>query len=90
MTKRILIGLALAAGSFVAAVPQADAVIFYGGPVRRAAARTVLPPYPAARRVVARPVVGYPVYRAPVLYGSPAWYGSPVVYGPGVSIGIGF
>jgi hypothetical protein len=45
-------------------------------PVRRVVARTVLPPYPVARRVVFGP---------PAFYG-PAYYG-PAFYGPGVYVG---
>jgi hypothetical protein len=54
------------------------------------AARTVLPPYPIARRAVVGPVYGpvyrpyaYPVYR-------PVIYGAPMIYGPGVAVSIGY
>jgi hypothetical protein len=86
MIKRILLGAAVAIGGLVVATPQADAAIVYRvAPVRRMAARAVLPPYPVARRAVVGPVIGpypyvYPAYR-PVLYG-PAWYG------PGVSVSV--
>lgn len=83
MSKRILLGLLIAVGGLLAA-PKADAAVYVRGfaPVRRVAARAVLPPYPLARRAVVGPVVGYPV-------GYPAIYGSPVVYGPGIVAGYG-
>ena len=70
---------------------SADAGIFFRpvAPVRRVVARTVLPPYPVARRVVAGPI--YPVY-GPVIgpvYGGPI-YGAPYVYGGGVSVVVGY
>lgn len=83
MFKKSLLMLALI-GIFTFSV-AADAnawIIRRGRPVRRAVARTVLPPYPVARRVVAGPV-----YRHPVVYG-PSYYAAPVVYAsPGIYIG---
>jgi len=84
MIKRILLVAVVAVGSFIVAAPQADAGIVFGrvAPVRRVAARAVLPPYPVARAVagpVYRPYV-YPAYR-PMIY-RPA----PVIYGPGISV----
>jgi hypothetical protein len=94
MIKRMLMVAAMAVGGSCVAVEKSDAGIFYRpiAPVRRVAARAVLPPYPVARTVVA-PV--YPVYRpvvapvAPVYYGTP-YFGSPYVYGGGVSVVVGF
>jgi hypothetical protein len=95
MIKRILLVAVLGvAGSVVAAEKSDAGIIFRGGPVRRVAARAVLPPYPVARTVlppypvaravlppnpVARSVVAGPVY-GPV-YGAPVVYGTPVAYG---------
>jgi hypothetical protein len=84
MIKRILLIAVVVAGGFIVAAPQADAGIVFGrvAPVRRVAARTVLPPYPVARAVagpVYRPYV-YPAYR-PMIY-RPA----PVIYGPGITV----
>lgn len=85
MLKRILLVVAVVAGTTLAAVPEADAGVF----VRRVAPvrRVVYPPYPVARRAVVAPVpvvrpVVYPAYR-PVIYGGPGFYG------PGVSVGVG-
>jgi hypothetical protein len=78
--------IALLLGTFaVSAAPQADAgIIFRGGPVRRVAARSVLPPYPVARRAAFGPV--YRPYYRPYAVG----YGyGPRFYGPGVSVGVG-
>ena len=88
--KRTLVILAVLGGSAVAAAPEADAgIIFRGGPVRRVAARAVLPPYPVARRVAFGPVYRpYRAYYRPAYYGGPAYYG-PGYYGPGVSVGVG-
>jgi hypothetical protein len=88
--KRTLVILAVLGGLAVSAAPAADAGIFFrGGPVRRVAARAVLPPYPVARRAVFGPV--YRPYRA--YYGGygygPRVYGGPGFYGPGVSVGVG-
>ena len=85
MFKRILLVAVVVAGGLGFAAPQADAGIIIGrvAPVRRVAARTVLPPYPVARRAVVGPVYrpyAYPVYR-PVIY-QPA----PVIYGPGITV----
>ncbi|WP_428307766.1 hypothetical protein [Lacipirellula sp.] len=94
MLKRILLAVAVVAGTTLAVAPQADAGIFVRrvAPVRRVA----YPPYPVARAAVARPVVGpvlYPAYR-PVVYGGGGFYGGGYYggrgfYGPGISIGIG-
>jgi hypothetical protein len=90
MFKRILIVAAVAVGGLLVTAPPADAAIVIGrvAPVRRMAARTVLPPYPVARRAVVAPAYrpyAYPAYR-PVYYGAPAVYRAPVIYGPGVSV----
>ena len=59
-------------------------------PVRRVVARTVLPPYPMARRVVAGPVYRHPVVYGPSYYAAPAYYGTSSVYiGTGVYVGFG-
>jgi hypothetical protein len=81
--KRVLLIAAVLGGFAAAAAPQADAGIFYRrvAPVRRVAARAVLPPYPVARRAAFGPV--YRPYRP---YGG--FYG-PGFYGPGLSVGIG-
>ena len=84
MLKRILLVVAVVAGSTLAVAPQADAGVF----VRRVAPvrRMVYPPYPVARRAVMAPVyrpMVYPAYR-PVMYGGPGFYG-----GPGISVGVG-
>ncbi len=89
MFKKTLLMVALVGGFALMGAAEAQAWrgrVFYRrpvvAPVRRVVARTVLPPYPIARRVVARPVVYrsyYPVY--------PAY---PVVYGPGVSVTVGY
>ncbi|MAT72087.1 MAG: hypothetical protein CMJ58_21485 [Planctomycetaceae bacterium] len=83
MFKRMLILGALVVGFAAASAAPADAGIFYRrvAPVRRVAARAVLPPYPVARRVVAGPVYR-PYYRPAYGYG----YG----YGPGVSVRVGW
>jgi hypothetical protein len=91
---------AVGVASLCVAPAKSEAGIFFRpiAPVRRVAARTVLPPYPVARTVVApvygpayRPVYGpaYGAAYAPV-YG-PALYGAPygVGYG-GVSITLGY
>jgi hypothetical protein len=98
MFKRILLAAALGLAGCVVTAEQSDAGIFFR-PVRRVAARAVLPPYPVARTVlppypVARTVyygTPYtPVYR-PVIYGTPYVYGySPYVYGGGVSVSVGY
>lgn len=78
MFKKSLLALAVVGMFTVASAQDADAwVIRRRAPVRRAVARTVLPPYPVARRVVAGPI-----YRAPVVYAAPA----PVYYGAGVYV----
>jgi hypothetical protein len=76
MFKKALLMLAVV-GMFSFATPQ-DAngwvVVRRVAPVRRMVARTVLPPYPVARRVIAGPV-----YPGPVIYG-PSIYAGPGVY----------
>ena len=84
MLKRILLVVAVVAGTTLAVAPQADAGVF----VRRVAPvrRVMYPPYPVARRAVVAPVyrpMVYPAYR-PVIYGGPGFYG-----GPGISVGVG-
>ena len=89
MLKRILLAVAVVAGTTLAVAPQADAGVF----VRRVAPvrRVVYPPYPVARRAaigpVYRPMV-YPAYR-PVIYGGPGMYGPGFYGGPGISVGVG-
>ncbi len=79
--KRISLLAVLLGGFAVSAAPQADAGIFVRriAPVRRVAARVVLPPYPVARRAAFGPVYR-PYYRP---------YIGPGFYGPGVSVGVG-
>ncbi|MEM9351544.1 MAG: hypothetical protein AAGA92_00880 [Planctomycetota bacterium] len=80
MFKKALFALTVLGGFSFAGAQSADAGYFVRrpiAPVRRVAARAVLPPYPVARRVVRRPV-----YYSPVLY-TPA----PVVHGPSIYIG---
>ena len=83
MIKRILVASALAVSGLMVSSPKADAAIVYRpiAPVRRVAARAVLPPYPVARRAVYGPVFrpyAYPAY-GPVIYGGG-------FYGPGVGV----
>lgn len=75
MFKKALLMIALVGTFSIGTAADANAwvVVRRVAPVRRAVARTVLPPYPVARRVIARPV-----YR-PVVYG-PTIYASPGVY----------
>ena len=69
MLKKTLLVLAIV-GAFSFAAQDANAwIVHRRAPVRRAVARTVLPPYPIARRVVTGPV-----YRAPVVYATPGVY----------------
>ena len=76
MFKRGLIMLTLVGGFSFAGAQDADAwVVRRVAPVRRLAARTVLPPYPIARRVVAGPI-----YRRPIIYRRPVIYAAPPVY----------
>jgi hypothetical protein len=75
MFKKTLLLLALVGMFSFSAAPDADAwIVRRVAPVRRVVARTVLPPYPVARRVIAGPV-----YPAPVIYG-PSIYAGPGVY----------
>jgi hypothetical protein len=83
MVKRILLGAMVAVGGLMVSTPNADAAVVYRpiAPVRRVAARAVLPPYPVARRAAFGPVYrpyAYPAY-GPVIYGGG-------FYGPGVGI----
>lgn len=86
MFKRLALLSLMAIGLSVTAAAEADAAIFVRrvAPVRRVAARAVLPPYPVARRVAYRPYYR-PVAR-PVYYGGPRYYGG---YGGGVSVRVG-
>ena len=91
MMKRTLLLMALMTGCWLTAAPQADAGIFVRrAPVRRIAARAVLPPYPLARRAVVGPVYRpyYRPYYSSFGYGGYGYGGYG--YGPGVSVGIGF
>ena len=82
MLKKTLIIALLFGGFTVASAAEANAwVVRRFAPVRRA----VLPPYPVARRVVARPLIR----RRPIVYARPVVYPAPVVYGPTVSVGVG-
>jgi len=77
MFKKAMLMVALVgAFSFTTDVADANAWVRVRrfAPVRRVVARTVLPPYPIARRVI----VG-PVYRAPVVYGPSIYVGPGVV-----------
>lgn len=87
--KRVMILGAVLGGFAVAAAPSADAGVVYRrvAPVRRVAARAVLPPYPVARRAVVVPAYR-PVVRPVGGFYRPGFYG-PGFWGPGVSIGIG-
>jgi hypothetical protein len=92
MFKRIVMVAVLGLAGVCVASETANAGIFYRpiAPVRRVAARTVLPPYPVVRRVVPAPVV-YRPYVAPVY--RPVYYSAPYVpyvYGGGVSVYFGY
>jgi hypothetical protein len=94
MVKRILLIAAVAVSGLLVSAPKADAAIVLGriAPVRRVAARAVLPPYPVARRAVVGPIYrpyAYPAYR-PMIYGGGYGYGygAPVIYGPGVAVSV--
>jgi len=86
MFKRMLLIAAVAVSGLMVAAPEADAQVIVRrvAPVRRAAARVALPPYPVARRAAVGPVYyrpyAYPVYR-PVIYSAPVY-----TYGPGVTV----
>ena len=90
MFKKTLLMLALV-GTFsfaVAADANAWVVVRRGGLVRRAVARTMLPPYPVTRRVVVRPVYHHHVFYGPSYYATPRVYAAPSVYfGRGVYVG---
>ncbi len=83
MFKRILIVALVGVGGCLTAASTADAGIYFRrvAPVRRVAARAVLPPYP-----VARAIVPGPVYRPWVGYYGATYYASPMVYGPSVGV----
>lgn len=90
MIKRMMIVMLLVGGFTAVSAAEANAwVVRRVAPVRRIAARAVLPPYPIARRVVRRPFVRRPFVRRPVVYAHPVVYAAPVVYGPSVSVGVG-
>jgi hypothetical protein len=83
MVKRMLLVAAVAVSGLAVSAPRADAATVFGrvAPVRRVAARAVLPPYPVARRAVYGPVYrpyAYPAY-GPVFYGGG-------YYGPGIGV----
>ena len=96
MIKRIFMVAVLGFAGCLVTAERSDAGIFFR-PVRRVAARAVLPPYPVARAVlppypVARSVYYGPAYTpvyGPVIYGSPYGY-SPYVYGGGLSVTVGY
>ncbi len=85
MIKHMLLVATVMVSGLVVSTPRASAGIIIGrvAPVRRVAARAVLPPYPVARRAAVGPMYrpyAYPAY-------SPAFYG-PAFYGPGISVGV--
>ncbi|MEQ8209195.1 MAG: hypothetical protein RH917_05135 [Lacipirellulaceae bacterium] len=82
MIKRLALLSLMAIGLSATAAAEADAGVFVRrvAPVRRVAARAVLPPYPVARRVAYGPVYR-PVVRP---------YYAPRYYGPGVSVRVGW
>ncbi len=85
MFKRMTLVALLVCGFTAVSAAEANAwIVRRVAPVRRIAARTVLPPYPVARRVVAGPIVR----RRPVVYARPVVYSAPV-YRPGVSVSVG-
>lgn len=90
MIKRILTIAVLGLGASLTAASTADAGIYVRpvAPVRRVVARTVLPPYPVARRVIPGPVYG--PYLGPAYGYGPVIYGAPYVYGGGVSVVVGY
>ena len=90
MVKRIFMIAALGLAGSLTAAPSADAGIYFRpvAPVRRVVARTVLPPYPVARRVIPGPVYG--PYIGPAYGYGPVLYGAPYVYGGGVSVVVGY
>ncbi len=83
MFKRVLIVALLGIGGCLASASTADAGIYFRrvAPVRRVAARAILPPYPVARAIVPGPVL----YRPWIGYG-PTYYTAPMVYGPSVGV----
>ncbi len=89
MFKKTLLMLALVGTFSFAIAADANAwIVRRGRPVRRVVARTVLPPYPIARRVVVGPVYRHPVVYGPSYYAIPSVYAAPSVYfGRGVYVG---
>jgi len=78
MFKRIVILVALVGGFGFFQASEANAWVVVRrriAPVRRLAARAVLPPYPVARRVRYGPVL-----RRPVIYARPSIYVGPMMY----------
>ncbi len=90
MFKRILTVAVLGIAGVCTGADKADAGIYFRrvAPVRRVAARAVLPPYPVARRVMVPGPVVYTPYVTPVY--SPMIYGAPYMYGGGVSVVVGY
>jgi len=91
MLKRMLMVAFVVGGFSVVSPTEANAwIVRRVVPVRRMVARTVFPPYPVARQIVARPMLRRRVvYGRPVIYAAPV-YVSPVVVGPRVSVGGGY
>lgn len=91
MIKRILVVALLGVAGSLVGAGTSEAGVFYRGPVRRVAARAVLPPYRVARPIVAAPLVVAPVV-GPVVRPAyvPMYYGAPYVYGGGVSVVVGY
>ncbi|MEM8943746.1 MAG: hypothetical protein AAGD11_01075 [Planctomycetota bacterium] len=83
MLKRFMIVALLVGGFTAVSAAEANAwIVRRVAPVRRIAARAVLPPYPVARRVVAGPIIR----RRPVVVARPVVYAAPA---PVVSVGVG-
>lgn len=84
--QRIMIIAAVLVGCAATYTANSEAgIIVRRAPVRRVAARAVLPPYPVARRAAWGPVV-----RPAVVVRPRAFYAAPVVFRPGVSVVVGF
>ena len=74
MLKKSLLALAIVGAFSFATAQNANAwVVHRRAPVRRAVARTVLPPYPLARRVIAGPVYRRPIVAAPTVVVTPGY-----------------